>query len=262
MRPRPKNATVVTTPSPSSCKPLHGDSALRVDRGQPSTAIDCANAPSSNGRAAHADARNRRARLCVTSRPESRQTVSLRDGRAAMAGGQRWRESIPCRTRSAPFTTPPQRLNCRRATRPNCLQSSAGLLLELATSDGMAIYPVFQFTPTAPRDRLGRFRPRDRAGTWLAVPSSSCQPKSARDREEGQARRTLALAVLRGALLDLLATGDADRVTTAVRHHLALLAPVSTSASSGGARNKAGMHSIASCSRRRARDRECASAAR
>jgi hypothetical protein len=116
--------------------------------------------------------------------------------------------------------------------------------------------------PTAPRDSLGRFRTRDRAGTWLAVPSSSCQPKSARDREEGQARRTLALAVLRGALLDLLATGDADRVTTAVRHHLALLAPVSTSASSGGARNKAGMHSIASCSRRRARDRECASAAR
>jgi hypothetical protein len=29
--------------------------------------------------------------------------------------------------------------------------------------------------------------------------------------------------VLRGALLDLLATGDADRVTAAVRHHVALL---------------------------------------
>lgn len=34
---------------------------------------------------------------------------------------------------------------------------------------------------------------------------------------------TLALAVLRGALLDLLATGDEPRVTAAVRHHLITL---------------------------------------
>jgi AcrR family transcriptional regulator len=36
----------------------------------------------------------------------------------------------------------------------------------------------------------------------------------------GEAERTLLLAVLRGALLDLLATGDTDRVTSAVERHL------------------------------------------
>ncbi len=36
-----------------------------------------------------------------------------------------------------------------------------------------------------------------------------------------EVQRTLLLAVLRGALLDLLATGDVDRVSAAVRRHLA-----------------------------------------
>jgi len=40
----------------------------------------------------------------------------------------------------------------------------------------------------------------------------------------GQDERTLLLAVLRGALLDLLATGDTDRVTRAVESHLRQLA--------------------------------------
>ncbi|MEV8022091.1 TetR/AcrR family transcriptional regulator [Streptomyces sp. NPDC086554] len=57
---------------------------------------------------------------------------------------------------------------------------------------------------------------------WLDV-LAACQPPSERDTEEGAARRTLALAVLRGALLDLLATDDERRITTAVRHQLALL---------------------------------------
>jgi len=57
---------------------------------------------------------------------------------------------------------------------------------------------------------------------WLDV-LASCQPAHERDSAAGAARRTLALAVLRGALLDLLATGDEDRVTAAVRHQLALL---------------------------------------
>jgi AcrR family transcriptional regulator len=57
---------------------------------------------------------------------------------------------------------------------------------------------------------------------WLAV-LAACQPPPEKDSEEGAARRTLALAVLRGALLDLLATEDEDRVTAAVRHQLALL---------------------------------------
>lgn len=57
---------------------------------------------------------------------------------------------------------------------------------------------------------------------WLAV-LAECQPAPERNSREGQTRCTLALAVLRGALLDLLATADRDRVTAAVRHQLTLL---------------------------------------
>jgi AcrR family transcriptional regulator len=51
---------------------------------------------------------------------------------------------------------------------------------------------------------------------WLTV-LAACQPDEERDSPEGAVRRTLALTVLRGALLDLLATGDTDRVSAAVR---------------------------------------------
>ncbi|MEV8632445.1 TetR family transcriptional regulator [Streptosporangium sp. NPDC051023] len=57
---------------------------------------------------------------------------------------------------------------------------------------------------------------------WLGV-LAGFQPPTERDSEDGAARRTLALAVLRGALLDLLATDDEKRVTAAVEHQLALL---------------------------------------
>jgi AcrR family transcriptional regulator len=57
---------------------------------------------------------------------------------------------------------------------------------------------------------------------WLTI-LAACQPADERDTADGIARRTLALAVLRGALLDLLATADHDRVETAVHHHLAFL---------------------------------------
>jgi len=63
------------------------------------------------------------------------------------------------------------------------------------------------------------------AGTvhdWLTV-LSACQHPDERDSTAGSARRTLSLAVLRGALLDLLATADHDRVTAAVRRHIASL---------------------------------------
>ncbi|MBY8875070.1 TetR/AcrR family transcriptional regulator [Micromonospora sp. PLK6-60] len=56
---------------------------------------------------------------------------------------------------------------------------------------------------------------------WLTV-LADCQSTEERDSPEGAGRRTLALAVLRGALLDLLATGDHDRVTAAVHHQLAV----------------------------------------
>ncbi|MEU8813567.1 TetR family transcriptional regulator [Actinoplanes sp. NPDC048796] len=56
---------------------------------------------------------------------------------------------------------------------------------------------------------------------WLAL-LSAAQPPAERDTAEGAARRTLVLAVLRGAMLDLLATGDEPRVTAAVRLQLGL----------------------------------------
>ncbi|GAA3042675.1 TetR family transcriptional regulator [Kitasatospora albolonga] len=57
---------------------------------------------------------------------------------------------------------------------------------------------------------------------WLDV-LADCQPTAERDTEEGAVRRTLTLAVLRGALLDLLATGDEQRVGSAVHRQLGLL---------------------------------------
>ncbi|MER5371379.1 TetR family transcriptional regulator [Streptomyces sp. NPDC002722] len=57
---------------------------------------------------------------------------------------------------------------------------------------------------------------------WLGVLAGS-QPPPERESEDGATRRTLALAVLRGALLDLLATDDEKRLTEAVLHQLTLL---------------------------------------
>lgn len=51
---------------------------------------------------------------------------------------------------------------------------------------------------------------------WLAV-LARAQPASERDTPAALAQRTLVLGVLRGGLLDLLATGDVDRTTAAVR---------------------------------------------
>jgi AcrR family transcriptional regulator len=50
---------------------------------------------------------------------------------------------------------------------------------------------------------------------WLAL-LAQAQPRQERSTSDGEARRTLVLAVLRGALLDLLATGDVTRTTRAV----------------------------------------------
>ncbi|WP_308121054.1 TetR/AcrR family transcriptional regulator [Paractinoplanes bogorensis] len=56
-------------------------------------------------------------------------------------------------------------------------------------------------------------------GDWLDVLARS-QPAEDRDSPAGLAHRTAVLAVLRGALLDVLATGDVGRVTAGVRHAL------------------------------------------
>jgi AcrR family transcriptional regulator len=54
---------------------------------------------------------------------------------------------------------------------------------------------------------------------WLAL-LAAAQPPRVRRTAAGAAQRTLVLSVLRGAVLDLLATGDSERTTAAV--HLAL----------------------------------------
>lgn len=54
---------------------------------------------------------------------------------------------------------------------------------------------------------------------WLAL-LAAAQPPRDRDTAPAVAERTLALAVLRGALLDLLATNDVERTTAAVERHL------------------------------------------
>lgn len=55
---------------------------------------------------------------------------------------------------------------------------------------------------------------------WLAL-LREAQPAAGRDTPTARAQRTLTLAVLRGALLDLLATDDLDRTTAAVNRFLA-----------------------------------------
>lgn len=54
---------------------------------------------------------------------------------------------------------------------------------------------------------------------WLGVLARGQSPDRRRS-AAGAAERSLALAVLRGSLLDLLATGDLDRTTAAVHRHL------------------------------------------
>jgi AcrR family transcriptional regulator len=60
---------------------------------------------------------------------------------------------------------------------------------------------------------------RETVEDWLAL-LATAQPPAERQTESGIAQRTLVLAVLRGALLDLLATGDRERTTRAVRRAL------------------------------------------
>jgi AcrR family transcriptional regulator len=77
------------------------------------------------------------------------------------------------------------------------------------------------------RSLLGEAGPWERFAVetvhdWLALLAAS-QPDSDPRTTAGDADRTLLLAVLRGALLDLLATGDAERVTAAVDRYLATL---------------------------------------
>jgi AcrR family transcriptional regulator len=63
---------------------------------------------------------------------------------------------------------------------------------------------------------------RETVSDWLALLAAG-QPATRRGTREAEAERTLVLAVLRGALLDLLATGDVTRTTAAVHLQLDML---------------------------------------
>lgn len=63
---------------------------------------------------------------------------------------------------------------------------------------------------------------RSTVDDWLSL-LAEAQPHHARDTPAGVAQRTLVLAVLRGGLLDLLATGDVARPTRAVKSFLQTL---------------------------------------
>ena len=71
----------------------------------------------------------------------------------------------------------------------------------------------------APEGPWARFA-GDTVEDWLALLAAAQPPRRRRSRA-GAAERTLVLAVLRGALLDLLATGDERRTTAAVKRALA-----------------------------------------
>jgi AcrR family transcriptional regulator len=78
------------------------------------------------------------------------------------------------------------------------------------------------------RSLLGESGPWERFAVetvddWLSL-LAACQPPSRRRTKAGETDRTLVLAVLRGAMLDVLATGDADRVTSAVERFLGTVA--------------------------------------
>src|SRR6266702_3132015 len=60
---------------------------------------------------------------------------------------------------------------------------------------------------------------RKTVGDWLELLATR-QPVPLRRSRAGAIERSLALAVLRGALLDLLATGDEERTTAIVEAHL------------------------------------------
>ncbi|MGH8862820.1 MAG: TetR family transcriptional regulator [Jatrophihabitantaceae bacterium] len=70
--------------------------------------------------------------------------------------------------------------------------------------------------PTGPWESFARSTVED----WLDI-LAAAQPRPWRRTAAGRTERTVALAVLRGALLDLLATGDTRRTTAAVRAYFA-----------------------------------------
>jgi AcrR family transcriptional regulator len=76
---------------------------------------------------------------------------------------------------------------------------------------------------SGPRSDFARATVRD----WLTL-LADAQPPQRRASAEGEAERTLVLAVLRGGMLDLLATEDEQRVGDAVLLHVRAINPART----------------------------------
>lgn len=73
---------------------------------------------------------------------------------------------------------------------------------------------------------------------WLDL-LADVQSANVRDTPDGEAERTLVLAILRGALLDLLATGDRERTTAAVHFALSQIASPAGKRGLPGTRHRA-----------------------
>jgi AcrR family transcriptional regulator len=71
---------------------------------------------------------------------------------------------------------------------------------------------------TDPSGPWGEFA-RETVEDWLRI-LADAQPPAVRRTARGRDQRTATLALLRGAMLDLLATGDRDRVNRAVNTHV------------------------------------------
>ncbi len=92
-----------------------------------------------------------------------------------------------------------------------------------AAASGSFVHNRIRAYPAA-RAKARQVSTRQTVADRLAV-LAAAQPPAERRTATGEARRTAVLAVLRGAMLDLLATGDLERTTAAVRHQLRAAGP-------------------------------------
>jgi len=81
-------------------------------------------------------------------------------------------------------------------------------------------YAASLLDPDGPWGDFARATVRD----WLDI-LAAAQPASVRNTASGRAQRTAVLAVLRGAFLDLIATGETARVDRAVREFIGTCTP-------------------------------------
>ncbi len=113
-----------------------------------------------------------------------------------------------------------QLVEALRAARAASVQDVAGLIWDwLATPEHRGLLVLwtesYARSLVAPDGAWSGFASAT-VGDWLQLLADAQTPE-VRPTHSGEAERTLILATLRGALLDLLATGDQRRTTAAVR---------------------------------------------